>query len=63
MKEFSLKVSEIRKASKAASEREHKPCEVTGWYTNGVEDMNGFMTVFCEVCTVYDGRSPPFVCF
>lgn len=56
MKEFNLKVSEIRKASRLASQKNHEPCEVTGWHTNGVEDMNGVMNVFCEVCTVYDGR-------
>ena len=56
MKKFNLKSSEIRKAIKLASEREHELCEVTGWFTNGVEDMNGVLKVFCEMRTVYDGR-------
>ena len=50
MKEFNLKSSEIRKAIKFASKKEHELCELTGWYTNGV------LKVFCEMCTVYDGR-------
>ena len=56
MKEFNLKSSEIRKAIKFASKKEHELCELTGWYTNGVEDMYGVLKVFCEMCTVYDGR-------
>ena len=56
MKEFNLKVSEIRKANRLASKMNNEPCEVTGWFTNGVEDMFGVVKVFCEMCTVYDGR-------
>lgn len=38
MKEFNLKVSEIRKANKLASKMNNEPCEVTGWFPNCFND-------------------------
>lgn len=40
MKEFDLKVSEIRKANKQASKMNNEPCEVTGWFTNGQKNTD-----------------------
>jgi hypothetical protein len=47
--EFNLKPSEIRKAEKLASALNGKPCEMTGFFYQGIDEI-GFARVTCEIC-------------
>lgn len=51
MKEFSLKISEIKKANRYATKKNGVPCEITGYTWSGPDDL-GYVDVTCEVCTV-----------
>lgn len=51
MKDFSLKISEIKKVVSYATKKNGVPCELTGYSYSGPDSL-GFMDVRCEVCTV-----------
>lgn len=57
MKDFSLKISEIKKAVSFASKKNGAPCELTGYSYSG-PDSHGWMDVRCEVCTVEQPGKP-----
>ena len=51
MKDFSLKISEIKKVVSYATKKNGVPCELTGYSYSGPDSL-GWMNVRCEVCTV-----------
>ena len=52
MKDFNLKISEIKKANRYASKKNGVPCEITGYTWESDPMCPGWVDVRCEVCTV-----------
>ena len=57
MKDFSLKISEIKKVVSFATKKNGAPCELTGYSYSGPDSL-GWMNVRCEVCTVEQPGKP-----
>ena len=60
MKDFNLKISEIKKAERFAANKSNEPCFLAAWSYSGVDDL-GWADVLCEMGNTNNGE-PPVLC-
>lgn len=55
MKDFNLKISEIKKAERFAANKSNEPCFLAAWSYSGVDDL-GWADVLCEMGNTNNGE-------
>lgn len=55
MKDFNLKISEIKKAVRFATDKSSEPCFLAAWSCSGADDL-GWADVLCEMGNTNTGE-------